>query len=130
MLFGARLGAAFSVRCVMEFNVLGPVRVAAGSEQLDVGGPKQRAVLAMLVSRAGKTLTADAIALAVYGDDVPERARRSVQTYVSTLRSVVGDVIVKTGNAWTLQVDRAAVDASRFEDLYVSASGLGPNAAS
>jgi len=114
----------------MEFNVLGPVSVSVGSELLSVGGLKQRTVLALLVSRGGVPLTADAIATAVYGDDMPERARRSVQTYVSTLRSVVGDVIVKNGNAWSLQADRAAVDASRFEDLYASAQDLSSGAAS
>jgi predicted ATPase/class 3 adenylate cyclase len=114
----------------MEFNVLGPVSVSMGFELLSVGGLKQRTVLALLVSRGGVPLTADAIATAVYGDDVPERARRSVQTYVSTLRSVLGDVIFKKGNAWTLHVDRAAVDASRFEDLYASTQGLSSEAAS
>ena len=75
-------------------------------------------------------MTADAIGQAVYGDDASTRSRRAVQTYVSSLRSVVGEVIAKEGAAWSLVVDRAAVDVSRFEDLYESARDLGADAAS
>ena len=113
----------------MDFNVLGPVTVTEGSDSLNIGGPKQRTVLAMLISRAGQPLTADAIGQAVYGDDASARSRRAVQTYVSSLRSVVGEVIVKDGAAWSLVADRAAVDATRFEDLYESARALGADAA-
>ncbi len=96
----------------------------------NIGGPKQRTVLAMLVSRAGQPLNADAIAQAVYGEDAPATARRAVQTYVSSLRSVVGDVIGKEAGGWSLVADRDAVDASRFEDLYGSARDLRGEAAS
>jgi len=103
--------------------------VTDGSDVLPLGGPKQRAVIAMLVSRAGLPLSADAIALAVYGDDIPERARRSVQTFVSTLRSLVGDLIVREGDGWSLEVDRSALDVCRFEDMYASASDLSADTA-
>ncbi len=103
--------------------------VTDGSDALPLGGPKQRAVIAMLVSRAGLPLSADAIALAVYGDDIPERARRSVQTFVSTLRSLVGELIVREGDGWSLEVDRSALDVCRFEDMYASASDLSADTA-
>ena len=114
----------------MEFNVLGPVTVTSGYDSLNIGGPKQRTVLAMLISRAGQSLTADAIAQAVYGEDTPTKGRRMVQTYVSALRSAVGDVIVKDGAAWSLQADRAMADITRFEDLYESARNLSGDAVS
>ena len=114
----------------MEFNVLGPVTVTAGSESLPIGGPKPRTVLAMLVSRAGQRVTIEFIAQALYGEDAPERSRRLVQTYVSSLRKVVGDVIVKDGTGWCLTVDRGDVDATRFEGIYESALTLEPEASS
>ncbi|MEO6651282.1 MAG: AfsR/SARP family transcriptional regulator, partial [Ilumatobacteraceae bacterium] len=110
----------------MDFHVLGPVTVTSGYESLKIGGPKQRTVLAMLISRAGQSLSADVLASAVYGDDVRERSRRLIQTYVSTLRSVVGDVIAKNGIGWSLVAEPADVDAARFYDLYQSARGLDP----
>ena len=77
--------------------MLGPVGVSDGSASLALGGPKQRVVLAALIAHAENPVTADALARAVYGEDAPGRSRRSIQTYVSTLRSVVG-------GAETLQV--------------------------
>lgn len=111
----------------VEFHVLGPVTVTSGYESLRIGGPKQRTVLAMLISRAGQSLSADVLASAVYGDDVPERSRRLIQTYVSTLRSVVGDVIAKNSIGWSLVAEPADVDAARCYDLYQSAHGLDPH---
>lgn len=110
----------------MKLNVLGPVTVSSGPETLNTGGPKQRTVLAMLISRAGQPLTVEAISLAVYGEDPPAKPRRAIQTYVSSLRSVLGDMIVKDGNSWSLVVDRTALDATRFEDMYDSARDLDP----
>ncbi|HEX6299748.1 MAG TPA: BTAD domain-containing putative transcriptional regulator [Acidimicrobiia bacterium] len=104
----------------MEFNVLGPVTVVVGPEALNIGGPKQRTVLAMLIANSGRPVPNDAIVDAVYGDEAPDRGRRRVQTYVSTLRSIVGDIIIKDGRGWTLRVDRSQIDAFRFEDLYES----------
>ena len=105
----------------VEFNVLGPVTVVDVADSLNIGGPKQRTVLAMLIAHAGRPVSADALVEAVYAEDSSGRARRRIQTYVSTLRSVIGDVITKERGGWSLQVDRQAVDALRFEDLYASA---------
>ena len=113
----------------VEFNVLGPVTVTEGTSSLNIGGPKQRTVLAMLIAYAGRPVSADAIAEAVYEDDAATRGRRRVQTYVSTLRSIVGEVIEKDGPGWSIQVDRSQIDALRFEDLYESARDLTPDAA-
>lgn len=104
----------------MEFDVLGPVRVTNASERLDVGGPKQRAVLAMLIARHGRSVAGEVLVQAVYGEDASPRRLRNIQTYVSILRSVLGDVVVRSGDGWSLDVDRAQIDAFRFEDAYES----------
>ena len=106
-----------SLEDTVEFNVPGPVTVTDGTDTLNIGGPKQRAVLSMLVAHYGRPVSNDAIAEAVYGDDATPRSRRNVQTYVSPLRSVIGDVIKKQGKGWFLDVDRASIDALAFEDL-------------
>ena len=77
----------------MESRVLGPVEVLESGRRLDLGGPKQRTVLALLIANAGRPLTTDRLIEGAYGDDAPDAARRSVQTYVSNLRSAVGDMI-------------------------------------
>ena len=45
----------------MQFNILGPVEVRRDDEPLDLGGPKQRAVLAVLVLSAGRVVSVDRI---------------------------------------------------------------------
>lgn len=114
----------------MDFRILGPMTVLDVGVSLNVGGPKQRTVLAMLIAHRGRPLTAESIAQAVYGPDTADSSRRLVQTYVSTLRSVVGKVIVKEGSAWTLETDRADIDANRFADLYEASRTLDPQSAS
>jgi DNA-binding SARP family transcriptional activator/WD40 repeat protein len=115
-----------TVTTIVEFSVLGSTTVTSGATELNIGGPKQRTVLAMLIAHVGRPVNADLIAQAVYGEDTPTRGRRRVQVYVSTLRSELGDTIRKTGNAWQLDVARTAIDTHRFEDLVDSARDLPP----
>ena len=71
----------------VKFSVLGPLTVTEGTATLNIGGPKQRTVLALLVSRAGSPVSADHLLVdAVYGDQAGPRSRRTIQTFVSTLR--------------------------------------------
>ena len=95
----------------VQFNVLGTMTVVDGTEQLNIGGVKQRTVLAMLVAGGGRAVSNDVIAEAVYADEAPGKARRRIQTYVSNLRAVVGDVIAREGGGWALRVDRQQIDA-------------------
>jgi DNA-binding SARP family transcriptional activator len=106
-----------SLSTSVQFNVLGLVTVVDGSESLNIGGPKQRTVLAMLIANHGRPVSNEVIAAAVYGEDASPRNRRNVQTYVSTLRSIVGDVIVRQGSGWFLDVEPSQIDALAFEDL-------------
>ena len=108
----------------MHFGVLGTIEATDSRRRLSVGGPKQRTVLALLISRAGNTVSTDSLVDGVYGDEAPHGARRSIQTYVSNLRSEFGDVIEATGSGYVLKADRSEVDAFRFEDAISEASAL------
>ncbi len=113
----------------LKLGVLGPLIAVDGSERLNLGGPKQRTVLALLIANAGEAVRADAIEAAVYGEQPPDRVRRIVQTYVSTLRATLGDVIRRSGDGWRLDVDRSAIDANEFEDLHNAARNMQPDRA-
>jgi len=104
----------------MKFSILGPIRVTDGERLLNIGGPKQRTVLAILIAGGGRAVSSDVIAEAVYGDELPGRYRRNIQTYVSTLRSVVGDAITKDGDGWVFHAETPQVDALEFEEIYRS----------
>lgn len=76
----------------MRYRLLGPLRVErAASEALDVGPPKQRAVLAVLLLARGRVVSVDRLIDAVWGDDAPASATAGLQAYVSNLRRALRD---------------------------------------
>jgi predicted ATPase/DNA-binding SARP family transcriptional activator len=99
----------------MDYRVLGPLEVRVGDRPCEIGGPKQRTVVAMLVAAWGRPVSIDGMLQALYGDDASPSLRRSLQTYVSNLRQVVGDVIEHRANAYRLVPDDSTLDASQFE---------------
>ena len=114
----------FAYGQVMQFRVLGPVDVVGEGGRLAVGGLKQRTVLAVLIANAGVPVSIDRLIEGTWGQDPPEGARHSLQTYVSNLRSVLGDVIVREGPGYRLVIERSAVDALWFEDEVLAAGGM------
>jgi DNA-binding SARP family transcriptional activator len=55
----------------VSISVLGPVEVKINGGVAPLGGPKQRAVFAMLVSRVGRVVTTDQLVDGVWGEDPP-----------------------------------------------------------
>ena len=108
----------------MYFGVLGTIEATDEKRKLSLGGPKQRTVLALLIARAGTTVSTDALVDGVYGDEAPQGARRSVQTYVSNLRGELGDAIEATGSGYVLRAERSGVDALLFEDAISEANKM------
>jgi DNA-binding SARP family transcriptional activator/WD40 repeat protein/tRNA A-37 threonylcarbamoyl transferase component Bud32 len=98
----------------MEFRVLGPIEVIDAGERLDLGGPKQRTLLALLVANAGRPMSTEALIDGAYGDEAPDGARRSVQTYVSNLRSLIGDMIKSVPSGYEFHPVDSWIDAERF----------------
>ncbi|MEV4076871.1 AfsR/SARP family transcriptional regulator [Nonomuraea fuscirosea] len=103
----------------MEFGILGPLTVWREGEQLDLGTPKARVLLAVLLCRAGTIVSEDQLAGALWGDDPPRSATKNVQTYVHRLRRRLGDParIVRQGSGYLVPPVRDELDAARFEAL-------------
>jgi DNA-binding SARP family transcriptional activator len=59
----------------MDFRILGPLEVSANGERLELGGPKQRALLAMLLLNAGEVVSSDRLVEALW----PECSSASVR---------------------------------------------------
>lgn len=100
----------------MQVQLLGRVSVVDDDADLNVGGPKQRAVLASLAVDPGSAVTTDSLSYAVWGDLQPGKAKRSLATYVSNLRQTFGDAIVSVSDGYQLRVERSSVDACVFSD--------------
>jgi serine/threonine protein kinase/DNA-binding SARP family transcriptional activator/WD40 repeat protein len=100
---------------IVPIRVLGPVEITLDGEAAALGGPKQRAVLAMLVSRASAVVTTDELVDGIWGEDPPGAVLASVHTYVSNLRASAGYPIHRHGSAYRLEADPVDIDASVFE---------------
>ena len=106
----------------LSVQVLGPVEVACGNGAIGLGGPKPRALLAMLALEAGSTVSTDRLLDGLWGEDPPATAPKLIQVYVSHLRKALTGAgaegaIATRGHGYELAVDRAQVDATRFERL-------------
>ncbi len=109
---------------MVEIRLLGPIEVFVDGEPVDVGGVKQRTVLAVLASRVGSSVSEDQLIHAVWGEDAPENAVRSLQTYVSNLRALLDSgregLIERVQGGYRLNPELAAVDAHGFEETLAA----------
>lgn len=105
--------------------VLGPVRAWRGAEPVDVGGPRQRSLLARLVLAEGQVVSVDRLIEDLWHGEPPPKALSALQAYVSHLRRVLepdrerrapATVIVSAAPGYRLALPADAVDAWWFDD--------------
>jgi DNA-binding SARP family transcriptional activator/streptogramin lyase len=102
----------------IEFRILGPLEVSARGQLLDVGAGKQRALLALLLLRAGEVVSTDRLIDALWEEDPPASALNSVHVYVSQLRKALGNGRLQTReHGYLLELAPEQVDLGRFERL-------------
>ena len=102
----------------MEFRILGPLEISAGDGAIKLGGKKQRVVIAHLILRANRPVPVDLLIDGLWGEEPPETAKNTLQTYVYRLRQVLGeDRISSEVGGYVLRADAAEIDAARFEAL-------------
>ncbi len=102
----------------MEFRVLGPIEVCDGERSLPLGGFRQRLVLGVLLLYPNRVLTTDWLVDAVWGEDPPRTARKTLQVYMSRLRALLGPTAIEaTATGYAARVSPADIDSFRFEQL-------------
>jgi DNA-binding SARP family transcriptional activator len=110
----------------LRISLLGEFGAAYDGAALDLGGPRQRAVLALLVLSRGQTVSAERIIDSLWEDEPPTKAFPTMQSYVSHLRRRLepgaaahsrAGVIVRQGRGYAVRLPADAVDAWRFEQL-------------
>ncbi|MFD0855251.1 winged helix-turn-helix domain-containing protein, partial [Actinomadura adrarensis] len=98
----------------MKFGILGPLTVWRDADQLELGTPKARVLLAVLLCQAGRAVSEDQLAEALWGDAPPKSATKNVQTYVHRLRRRLGDParVVRQGSGYLVPLVRDELDAA------------------
>jgi DNA-binding SARP family transcriptional activator len=102
---------------------LGPVRAVRDGHELELGGPKPCAVLALLLVDVGRVVPADYLAEVLWRGAPPPGAAKTLRSYVSRLRSLLdpGAALVARGGGYAIRVQADQLDAARFERLVGAA---------
>ena len=111
----------------MDFRILGPLEVWDRGRPIELPRRKQRALLAVLLLRAGEAVSTDRLIEALWGEKPPRTARASLQNTVAQLRGALGPgVLASDAGGYRLEVVPEQLDLGRFERLTAEArSGEG-----
>jgi predicted ATPase/DNA-binding SARP family transcriptional activator len=102
----------------MEFRILGPLEARARRRSLRLGGPKQRALLAVLLLHANEVVSRERLIDELWGESPPKTAPDGLRVFVSKLRKALGPGLVRTREpGYVLQVDSEEIDSTRFQRL-------------
>jgi DNA-binding SARP family transcriptional activator/tetratricopeptide (TPR) repeat protein len=119
---------------VAELRLLGPLRLCVSGEFIDLGPPKQRAVLAALAVDAGKPVPAPVIVERVWDQAAPPHARDVLYTHLSAIRRTLRNAtandhpaaaVLRRDGGYLLELDPDQVDALRFQRLVQQARSPG-----
>lgn len=118
----------------IRFHLLGPLRIWHGETEITLTSDRQKAVLALLLLKAGAPVRRQEIIDAVWGDGAPDSVVNLVQTYVGRLRRRIdpGHVarsrsswLAGLGSAYAIRPDRCDSDLFRFRALAAEARSAG-----
>ena len=119
----------------MRFRILGPLEVWDEDVEVSLGGPKPRALLAVLLLHPNEVVPADRLIDELWGEDSPEHAAGALRVNVSRLRKALpADTLTTRSPGYVIQVEPDDLDLHRFERLVeegrdLRARGLAADAA-
>jgi YVTN family beta-propeller protein len=105
----------------VEFRVLGPLEVLEDGREIDLGGAKPRALLAVLLLDANSVVSTDRLIDALWGERPPETAPKALQVHVSQLRRTLGkERIVTRDPGYRIVLADDELDLLRFRRLILA----------
>jgi DNA-binding SARP family transcriptional activator len=116
---------------MVAIGVLGPLTAEVAGRPVDLGGPRQRAVLGLLLSARGEVVSVDRLVEDLWRGEPPPKAIGALQAYVSNLRRAIepdrpprspARVLISSAPGYAVQLDTGQVDAWRFESLIKQAA--------
>src|SRR3954452_12800955 len=109
---------------MLRYQVLGPLEVVVDGEAVELGGQRQRSLLALLLLKANQVVATDALIHALWGDQPPRTYATSLQNGISQLRKALGPAVLETRPpGYVLHVAADQLDLVRFEELVRAARG-------
>jgi DNA-binding SARP family transcriptional activator len=126
---GARRSRSLSS---LHLRILGGLSVTDGERTVELGSPKQRAVLAVLALELGQVVPAERVVELLWGEDAP-KATSSLHAYISNLRRALepdrrprdpAQVLITQPPGYRLVLDRTQVDATMFEEQVAAGRRL------
>ena len=103
----------------MGYGLLGPVEVRVNGGTIEFAGARQRLILAMLLLAANQQVPAGRLVDELWGEALPRDPAGALRTQISRLRRALGpagDSLITVEGGYRLHVQRAQLDATRFED--------------
>jgi predicted ATPase/DNA-binding SARP family transcriptional activator len=108
----------------MQFRILGSVEVEDNGLRIDLGGLRERALLACLLLSANRVVSAGRLAEDLWSGSPPPHSTATLRVYIARLRRVLGPqagLLVTQAPGYRLNVDDDQLDALRFEVLVRAA---------
>ena len=108
----------------MQFRILGSIEVEDNGLRIDLGGLRERALLACLLLSANRVVSAGRLAEDLWSGSPPPHSGATLRVYIARLRRVLGPqagLLVTQAPGYRLNVADDQVDALRFEGLMRAA---------
>ena len=109
---------------MLEFRILGPLEVVDGDVPVPLGGPRQRATLALLLLNANRVVSVERLADELYAGRPPATAVTQVQRQISELRAALGAPaqIETRAPGYVIHLLPAQLDLTLFEHYLADAA--------
>lgn len=110
----------------LQISIFGSLRIWRAGHETQVGGPRNRIVLAEIVAAAGNVVSVESIVDALWGENPPTSATNQVHRIVGQLRRTfepglsphaMGRVILAEGKGYRILGDPDSCELHRFRDL-------------
>src|SRR5215213_2347228 len=110
----------------LEFRILGPLVVRVDGAVVPVGGPKQRALLAMLLLSANRVVSRERLIGELFAEQSLNSADHALRNHVSRLRKVLASAaadeprLVARAPGYLLRVEPGELDLEQFDRLLAA----------
>ena len=101
---------------MVRYAILGPIGLCDGERRVAVGGPRQVALLALLLLNANRAVSTDELIDALWGEAGPQGALKRLQVAITRLRRTLGAPVLRTvAGGYLLDVSPGDIDADVFQ---------------